>query len=140
MNCSKCKSSQTVKNGNRSGKQCYLCKLCGRQFTGDTTAIELERRVALTLCCFGLSMRKVGWLLGYSHVTILNWVRDFEKQRETPSEDYFLDLEEICTFLAARTQNPRLGKRFPTMQEALTWNVEQEMSKIMKKLFASLTG
>jgi len=138
MVCSKCKSDYTVKNGNRKGKQCYLCKACGCQFTGDQLFIENEKRVALTLCCFGLSMRKIGELLGYSHVTILNWVRDFEKRRETPQEDYFMEIDEMCEFLKTRTNNPRLGKRFPTMQAALTWNVENEMSKILSNIFSQL--
>ena len=140
MTCTKCKSTHTVKNGNREGKQNYLCRTCGRQFTGDQHFIEREKRVAITLCCFGLSMRKVGWLLGYSHVTILNWVRAFERQRVTPSEDYFMEMDEICEFLKERTANPKLGRRFPSVKEALTWNVENEMSKIMEKVFATLDG
>ena len=32
MTCSHCKSSQLSKNGHRRGKQCYLCKNCGKQF------------------------------------------------------------------------------------------------------------
>ena len=83
-------------------------------------------------------MRKIGELLGYSHVTILNWVRDFEKRRETPQEDYFMEIDEMCEFLKTRTNNPRLGKRFPTMQAALTWNVENEMSKILSNIFSQL--
>ena len=145
MTCYKCKSEYTVKNGHRKGKQCYLCKICGTQFTGDHTFIENEKRVALTLCCFGFSMRKIGDLLGYSHVTILNWVREFEEKREQDveqkifNEDYFLSIDEMCEFLSKRNQNSRLGKRFPSMQDALTWNVENEMSKVLEKLFATLT-
>jgi hypothetical protein len=32
MICPLCRSSQLSKNGYRRGKQCYLCKDCGRQF------------------------------------------------------------------------------------------------------------
>jgi len=144
MICSKCGADYFVKNGNRQDKQCYLCKVCGYQFTGDSSLVEKEKRVAITLCCFGLSMRKIGALLGYSHVTIINWVREFEKKREKHSENYFehyfLELDEMCAFLNERTKNPRLGRRFATMQAALQWNMENEMSKIMEKVFASLTG
>jgi len=139
MLCNRCKSNALVKNGRRLGKQCFLCKDCGRQFTNDNSHLELEKRIAITLCCFGLSMRKIGWLLGYSHVTVLNWLREFENKRVTPSEDYFMDINEMCAFLSERTKNPRLGKRFPTMQEALTWNVENEMSKVMNQVLAHIT-
>ena len=139
MACSKCRNDYTVKNGNRNGKQCYLCKACGFQFTSDCTMVEREKRVAVTLCCFGLSMRKIGMMLGYSHVTIRNWIRTFEDQRVEPNEDYFMNLDEICDFLKERNANPRLGRRFPSIQAAITWNAENEMSKVIEKVLSSLT-
>ena len=139
MQCPKCNTDYIVKNGMRKGKQCHLCKSCGCQFTGDHNFIENEKRVALTLCCFGLSMRKIGDLLGYSHVTILNWVRDFESKRVTPNEDYFLSIDEIAEFLKERSKNPKMARRFPSLQSALTWNVEHEMGKAMEKLLNTVT-
>lgn len=32
MKCPHCQSRQISKNGSRRGKQCYLCKDCGKQF------------------------------------------------------------------------------------------------------------
>jgi len=90
----------------------------------------MEKRVAITLCVYGLSLRKIGGLLGYSHVTVLNWVREFEWQTNVPTDDYFLELDELCAFLSERAKNPRMGKRFTTMQEALTWKLENDMAKI----------
>ena len=138
MVCNRCKSDYTIKNGMRQGKQCFLCKVCGFQFSTDHAFFEHEKRVALTLCCFGLSMRKIGMLLGYSHVTIRNWIRAFEARRDEPNEDYFMDMDEICEFLKKRN-SPRLGRRFATMESALTWNVENEMSKVMEKVLSTLT-
>jgi len=139
VTCNKCKSDYTIKYGLRSGKQCYLCKGCGFQFSTDHAFSDHEKRVALTLCCFGLSMRKIGKLLGYSHVTIRNWIRSFEEKREEPNEDYFMDLDEICEFLKKRNSDPRFSKRFSSMQDAFTWNVENEMSKVIEKVMSSLT-
>lgn len=133
-NCPKCQSIDTVKNGLRTGKQCFLCRECGRQFiAGDNAEAERDKCAALTLCAFGLSMRKIGYLLGYSHVTILNWAREFEK-KDLPREDYFMELDELCDFLKTRTANPKMGKRFPTMQEAITWNVEKLLGKQMDEI------
>ena len=64
-----------MKNGSRLGKQCHLCKICGRQFTGEHELIENEKRTALVLGCLRLSSRKIGNLMGYSHVTILKWFK-----------------------------------------------------------------
>ena len=124
----------------RQNQQCFRCKSCSYQWTGDVEMLALEKRAAITLCCFGLSSRKIGFLLGYSHVTILNWVREFENTRTTPNEDYFLELDTLSDFLIKRTQNPRMGKRFTSMQHALTWTVENEMQKIMERVLGSLTG
>lgn len=138
MKCVKCNNNYSIKNGKRGGKQSYLCKACGRQFTGDKEYIENEKKAALTLAIFGLSARKIALMLSYSHPTILNWIREFEKNRTTFSEDSFLELDELCDFLSKRTKNPQ-GRRFNTMQDALTWNVENEMSKHIEKVLASLT-
>jgi AcrR family transcriptional regulator len=38
MKCPHCRSAQLSKNGYRRGKQCYLCKDCGKQFVQSATA------------------------------------------------------------------------------------------------------
>jgi len=138
MTCSKCQNNYTVKNGQRHGKQCYRCKSCGFQFTGDNDFLVREKRAAITLCCFGMSARKVGLMLGYSHTTISTWVKIFENTRSTPSEDFFMDLDEMCEFLKERNNNPRFTRRFSSMEKALTWNIENEMSKIIEKVLSTL--
>lgn len=44
MICPHCQSKQLSKNGYRRGKQCYLCKECGKQFVDDS-----QRSVALKI-------------------------------------------------------------------------------------------
>jgi AcrR family transcriptional regulator len=39
MKCPHCRSTQLSKNGYRRGKQCYLCKDCGKQFVQSETSI-----------------------------------------------------------------------------------------------------
>jgi len=116
--CGKCKCECSIKNGTRQGKQCFLCKQCGFQFTGDYEFIQNERRAAITLCAYGFSMRKVGELMGYSHVTIINWVRDFERNRENMQQthnwmdDYFMAHDELYSFLETRNNHVKLRKHF----------------------------
>ncbi len=40
MKCVHCQSTQLSKNGYRRGKQCYLCKGCGKQFVQSETPID----------------------------------------------------------------------------------------------------
>ena len=79
MTCKKCDSDQNVKNGNRHGKQSFLCKCCGHQFTNDNAAAYLEKLAAFAYYKAGMSYRKIGELLRYSHVTIQNWVRELSE-------------------------------------------------------------
>ncbi len=41
MKCRHCRSPDLSKNGYRRGKQCYLCKGCGKQFTDGSTGDRL---------------------------------------------------------------------------------------------------
>jgi hypothetical protein len=43
MKCPKCKSTSYRKNGHRSGKQNYLCKICGRQFLDSSSQISNDK-------------------------------------------------------------------------------------------------
>jgi AcrR family transcriptional regulator len=43
MICPHCQSSQLSKNGSRRGKQCYLCKQCGKQFVEGGRSLQYER-------------------------------------------------------------------------------------------------
>ena len=138
MLCNRCKSNKNVKNGHRHGKQSYLCKTCGYQFTTDASCTIVEKRAAITLYNIGLSFRKIGALLKYSHVTILNWVNDFAKKAVFDEND-FMELDEIWAFLESRRSYTRPGKRFATIDEAVMWNAEKEITKILTKGFAVLT-
>lgn len=138
MNCVKCNSTNIIKYGKRNGNQCFLCKSCSHQFTNSRTFIENEKRAAITLYCFGLSLRKIANFLLYSHVTIHNWIKEFELNYDTPKEDYFMELDELSKLITDRNENPQ-GRRFKTMQSALTWNIENEISKQIEKIFSELT-
>jgi transposase-like protein len=39
MICPHCASPELAKNGHRRGKQCYLCKACGKQFVNPALSL-----------------------------------------------------------------------------------------------------
>jgi len=51
-----------------------------------------------------------------------------------------MDIDEMCEFLETRADNPNLGKRFPTIKDALLWTVDNEVSKAIKNAFAKTFG
>ncbi len=92
--CDKCRSTDLIRYGvrhNQSGDvSTYLCKTCGRRFTGrdgfHKRRAEPEKiALALDLYFRGLSVRKVSqhfeqaYGLKVSHVTVYAWVRFFGK-------------------------------------------------------------
>ena len=138
MTCPNCEHDHYVKNGHKGGKQNYLCRGCKSQWTTDRAELLLEKRCAVTLYCMGLSLRKVSKLLCYSHVTILNWVREFmEKSDGDTSYDVIMELDEIKELLDCRNASLKLKTKFKNVYEAMLDAAELEVSRIMTQ---ELTG
>ena len=77
--CKRCGSEEHVKNGLTRGKQRYLCKGCGLNFTdtpprGKPLALKVA---AVLLYVSGLSMNRTAKLLGVSTPTIQAWLEQF---------------------------------------------------------------
>jgi len=77
--CKRCGSEEHVKNGLMRGKQRYLCKGCGLNFTdtpprGKPLALKVA---AVLLYVSGLSMNRTAKLLGVSTPTIQAWLEQF---------------------------------------------------------------
>ena len=76
LRCKRCGSEEYVKNGMMRGKQRFLCKGCGLNFT-DTPARgkPLAMKVAAVLrYVSGLSMNRNAKLLGVSTPTVQAWM------------------------------------------------------------------
>jgi transposase-like protein len=81
LRCKGCGGEEHVKNGLMRGKQRYLCKACGLNFT-DTPARGMPlamKATAVLLYVSGLSMNRTGKLLGVSTPTIQAWIEQFAK-------------------------------------------------------------
>jgi len=71
MNCKVCNGEHIVRNGQREGKQCFLCKSCGHQFTNATKRdTTIETLLAVALHNQGFSTREIARKLCFDHTTI----------------------------------------------------------------------
>ena len=105
--CIKCNSQKVVKNGSKNGNRYFKCKECGTQFNEATRNSEVAQRLAVVLYCFGLSLRTIGTILGYSNVAILRWVRNFAEQhyhKPIPKGDIVIELDEMWHFIKQKKQ------------------------------------
>ena len=80
VQCPRCQSFEVVKSGIISGHQRHKCKSCQFFFTVDKVGKRIDPYYvtkALQLYMEGLSYREIERLLGISHVSIMNWVKQF---------------------------------------------------------------
>jgi transposase-like protein len=94
MKCPHCQSNQTNKNGRRRGKQCYLCKRCGRQFIESYSSrgySEDAKQICLKMYRDGVGLRAIERSTGISHNTVSNWVRQAGLTLHESAEEDELD-------------------------------------------------
>ncbi len=76
--CPSCSSVDLVKSGIVKNKQRYTCKSCGYHFTVPKLGKRIDDYYvvkALQLYVEGVSLREIERLLGISHSSIGNWVK-----------------------------------------------------------------
>ncbi|WP_306350160.1 terminase gpP N-terminus-related DNA-binding protein [Flavobacterium sp. '19STA2R22 D10 B1'] len=90
LSCPKCQSSTIVKSGVIKGKQRHLCKKCRYFFTVNKLGKKIDDYYvtkALQLYLEGLSFREIERIIGVSHVTVSNWVKEY-KIKKPSHKDY----------------------------------------------------
>src|SRR3954451_14098068 len=102
LRCKRCGSEEQVKNGLMRGKQRYLCKGCGLNFT-DTPAHGKPlalKAAAVLLYVSGLSMTRTAKLLGVSTPTVQAWLEQFAaayaQKPEPEGRAVLIELDEMC--------------------------------------------
>jgi len=98
LNCPNCTSDNFIKSGFMKGSQRYKCKDCGFHYTVSKksgTSSNEQRRTALILYLEGLGFRSISRILGFSHVAVYNWVRDFGEKLEDLKNDEVAKIVEI---------------------------------------------
>ncbi len=104
MNCPQCESNTITKNGFARKHQRYLCKECNYQFTQMETKLNYNQmRFALELYLEGLSLREISNYLPVSHVSIYNWLKDFN-----PKLDEIRSNSKVGVISIKITTNQRL--------------------------------
>ncbi len=108
LNCPNCTSDNFIKSGFMKGSQRYKCKNCGFHYTvsqkSDTSSNE-HRRTALILYLEGLGFRSIGRVLGFSHVAVYNWIRDFGEKLEDLKKDEtvkIVEMDEMHSYVGSK--------------------------------------
>lgn len=88
--CPRCNATEIVKSGIVNDKQRYKCKACNYNFSVDNLGKRVDAYYvvkALQLYIEGVSYREIERLLGVSHVSVMNWVKEY-KIKQPQHADY----------------------------------------------------
>ncbi len=114
--CKRCRSERYVKNGLMRGKQRYLCKSCGLNFT-ETPARGMPLQVkatAILLYVSGLSMNRTGKIVGVSTPTIQAWIEQFAQayaqKPEPQGRAVVIELDEMWHYLKKSPSSSGSGR------------------------------
>lgn len=87
--CPKCESRAIIKSGIVNNRQRYRCKNCSYNFSVNKIGKKIDSYYvtkALQLFLEGLSYREIERIIGVSHVTVSNWVKEFKIKRALQSD------------------------------------------------------
>lgn len=109
--CPKCKSEEYAKSGVVKGRQRFRCKQCGYFFTVFKEGKSIDPYYvvkALQLYIEGVTLREIERILGVSHVSVMNWVRQYQISRPVHLDYHptykVLSHKELIDFLGEREQ------------------------------------
>ena len=119
MQCPECNSNHINKNGNKKGKQNYICVDCQRQFIKGGNSQKgyssQVKRECLKMYVNGLSFRGIERVKGVHHTTIINWVKqvgsllpDTYEPEKTPQVG---ELDELETFVGSKKRKFGFGQQ-----------------------------
>ena len=109
MNCPHCQTGHIVKNGcSRHGHQRWLCLRCKKTFGEKDRRLVAPATKAAALAQYleGVGQRATERLLGVSHNSITNWVKQEVSGRvlkATPAEKVeWVEADELWTYVAKK--------------------------------------
>jgi transposase len=116
MECKKCKGSKAVKAGFVRKSQRYKCKDCGYYFTNTPLRGHPyhEKLLSLQLYASGLSLRRIGYLLQVSQVTVQKWIQKLVPELcpklQPEGRVLVMELDEMWHYLKSKKTNSGSGK------------------------------
>lgn len=109
--CPKCQDNQIVKSGVIKGRQRYVCKNCNYYFTVNKIGKKIDNYYvtkALQLYLEGLSYREIERIIGVSHVTVSNWIKEFNVKKPAQADFHptykILNHLELVEYLKNKNQ------------------------------------
>lgn len=116
IQCPKCASYRAIKSGIINAKQRYKCKNCDYFFTVEKLGKKIDSYYvtkALQLFIEGLSYREIERLLGVSHVSVMNWVKQYGLSRPANSQYHptykVLTHQELMEYISHRENLSGMG-------------------------------
>ena len=119
MECTRCGSESSCKNGLMRGKPRYRCLACGYNYTGGTRMAypEEKKQLALRLYLEGMGLRAIGRVLDVSNVPGLRWVRTYGQRAapqaaEAPAQAvHIAEVDEWHSYVARKKTPAGAGSR-----------------------------
>src|ERR1039458_1678799 len=109
MNCPHCHTAHCVKNGtSRHGHQRWRCPVCHKTFGDKDRRLVAPETKAAALAQYleGVGQRATERLLGVSHNSITNWVKQAvfgQALKPTPAEKVeWVEADELWTYIAKK--------------------------------------
>ena len=117
MDCPRCSSSESCKDGIVNGRQRYRCHHCRYHYTvvkkSDVRSPE-TRQLALNMYLEGLGFRAIGRLLNVSHTAVFYWVKQAGESVKLPVEDKpveVVEVDEMHTYVGQKKITDGFGLR-----------------------------
>ena len=109
MNCPHCQTANCVKNGtSRHGHRRWRCPACKKTFGEQDRRLVAPEKKAAALAQYleGVGQRATERLLGVSHNSITNWVKQAvfgQALKPTPAENVeWVEADELGTYIAKK--------------------------------------
>lgn len=116
IKCPKCAAHKVIKSGIVQDRQRHKCKSCSYFFTVDKLGKRIDNYYvtkSIQLYYEGLSYRDIERLLGVSHVSVMNWVKQYGVVRpdilKRSPEVQLLTHEELLKYMETKDNLKDMG-------------------------------
>ena len=139
---------RVAKSGHILGKQRWLCRRCGYQFTrtdgppAGASTPEVTKRAAVTLYGHGLSFRAVGKLLSTTAQSVMRWVIGYVDEhfaKPTPEPVSVIEIDEMRHYLGGKARKLWIWKACDRDRgRPIDWECGHRDEAALRRLLARL--